>query len=408
MTIDGTPDKPEPDVRRGSERRWVLTNRRNLIEFVSGMVIRPVEALTKYYTDPLELTPGAVPVLTTPVPDELVELAESNGPDVCFPVLIELPEKHPKRVPAVCLTRPLILHFRTEHERDEVLARSYDNADLTGTDSHVSPHLFTGGRPFRTGPGLRRRKPMAAENYERLDRFLGALTVAAMACGDDGQLGEAEQVFSRTTLLPGGAEWFPVLRDWLNDKPGDTSAESALFRSAANVFGSSDPTRVMGRTEALAAIREKTEPSSQLDGEENQNLNRQLDMVEAVFRGDRPFDTFNDGGSTAVKAILFALLEQNPSQLCSEATRRNATGDVLAGAAALCGLLYGRRRISVGERDDHYDVFLADLETQLIIHRLTAPGPVARTRATLVRLAISLRARSKRRDTSEQVEGSHT
>jgi len=248
MTVEGTPDKPEPDVRRGSERRWVLTNRRNLIEFVSGMVIRPVEALTKYYTDPLELTPGAVPVLTTPVPDELVELAESSGPDVCFPVLIELPEKHPKRVPAVCLTRPLILHFRTEYERDEVLARSYDNADLTGTDSHVSPHLFTGGRPFRTGPGLRRRKPMAAENYERLDRFLGALTVVAMACGSDGELGEAEQVFSRTTLLPGGAEWFPVLRDWLNDKPGDSSAESVLFRSAVNVFGSSDPTRAMGRT----------------------------------------------------------------------------------------------------------------------------------------------------------------
>ena len=242
---------------------------------------------------------------------------------------------------------------------------------------------------------------MAAENYERLDRFLGALTVVAMACGSDGELGEAEQVFSRTTLLPGGAEWFPLLRDWLNDKPGDSSAESVLFRSAVNVFGSSDPTRVMGRTEVLAAIREKTEPAGQLDGEENQNLDQQLDMVEAVFRGDRPFDTFKDGGSTAVKAILFALLEQNPSQLCSEATRRNATGDVLAGAAALCGLLHGRRRISVGERDGHYDVFLADLETQLIIHRLTAPGPVARTRASFMRLADSLRARSEKRDTSE-------
>ena len=401
MTIDGVPDRPESDVRRGSERRWVLTNRRNLIEFVSGMVIRPVEALTKYYTDPLELTPGAVPVLTTPAPDELVELAESSAPDICFPVLIELPEKHPKRVPAVCLARPLVLHFRTEHERDEVLARSWDNADLTGTDSHVSPHLFTGGRPFRTGTGLRRRKPMPAENYERLDRFLGALTVLGMACGDDGQLDGAEQVFSRTTLIPGGAEWFPVLRDWLNDKPGDTSAESALFRSAVNVFGSSDSTRVMGRTEVLAAIREKTEPAGQSDGGENQNLDRQLDMVEAVFRGDREFDTFKDGGSTAVKAILFALLDQNPSQLCSEATRRNATDNVLAGAAALCGLLHGRRRISVGERDGHYDVFLADLETQLIIHRLTAPGPVAKTRASFVRLAISLRARSEKRDTSE-------
>ena len=219
---------------------------------------------------------------------------------------------------------------------------------------------------------------MPAENYERLDRFLGALTVLEMACGADGQLGEAEQVFSRTALLSEGAEWFPILRDWLNDKPSDTSAESALFRSAVNVFGSSDPTRVMGRTEILAAIREKTEPSIQSDGGENQKLDRQLDMVEAVFRGDREFDTFKDGGSTAVKAILFALLDQNPGQLCSEATRRNATGDVLACAAALCGLLHGRRRISVGERDIHYDAFLADLETHLIIHRLAAPGLIAR------------------------------
>lgn len=408
MTVDGTPDKPEPDVERGSERRWVLTNRRNLIEFVSGMVIRPVEALSKYYTDPLELTPSVVPVLTTPVPDELVELAESSAPDICFPVLIELPEKYPKRVPAVCLTRPLVLHFRTERERDEVLARSWDNADLTGTDSHVSPDLFTGSRPFRTGAGLRWRKPMAAEDYERLDRFLGALTVTAMACGSDGQLGEAEQVFSRTALLPGGAEWFPALRDWLNDKPGGTSAELTLFRSAVNVFGSSDPTRAMGRTEVLAAIREESELSDQLDGEEIQNLGRQLDMVESVFRGDREFDTFKDGGSAAVKAILFALLEQNPSKLCSEATRRNATGDVLAGAAALCGLLHGRRRISVGERDDRYDTFLADVETQLIVSRLIAPGRVAQAWASIMRLADCLRARPKRRDTSERVEGINT
>jgi len=147
----------------------------------------------------------------------------------------------------------------------------------------------------------------------------------------------------------------------------------------------------MGRTEVLATIREKTEPASQSDGGENQNLDRQLDMVEEVFRGDRDFESFNEGGSSAVKAILFALLEQNPSQLCSEATRRNATGDVLAGAAALCGLLHGRRRISVGERDSHYDAFLADLEAQLIVHRLTAPGPVARIRSAVVRLVANLK-----------------
>ena len=384
MTTDDTPGASQPAGESEAARRvWILTNRRNLIEFVSGMVIRPVEALTKYYPDPLQLTPGAVPVLTAPVPDELVTLALSSEPEFCFPVLIELPEKRPKRVPAVRLLRPLVLHFRTEDERDEVLARSYDNADLTGSESHVSPHLFTGGRPSNPRPGLRRRKPLETRSYERLDRFLGALTVLAVACGTEAELTNPEEVFSRETLTSGGAAWFAVLRDWLLDGPGDPAPESVLFRSAVDVFGSSDPDKAMGRAEVLVAIRQDAEWSDCEDGEEKQNLDRQLDMVEEVFCGDRDFESFKDGGSSAVKAILFALLDQKPGKLCSDATRLNATGDVLAGAAVLCGLLHGRRRIALGQRDDRYDAFLANVETQLIIRRLAPPGPVARARAAL-------------------------
>jgi hypothetical protein len=54
------------------------------------------------------------------------------------------------------------------------------------------------------------------------------------------------------------------------------------------------------------------------------------------------------------------------------------------------------------------DAFLANLETQLVVHRLTVPGPVARTRASFMRLANSLRGRLRMRYTSEQTEGSHT
>ncbi len=397
MTTDDTSPAPQRDTESEAERRaWVLTNRRNLIEFISGMVIRPVEALTKYYPDPLQLTPGAVPVLTAPVPDELVALAQSSEPEFSHPVLIELPEKHPKRVPAVRLPRPLVLHFRTEREREEVLARSYDNADLTGTQSHVSPHLFTGGASFNPRRGLRRRKPLETGIYERLDRFLGALTVLAMACGTEGQLADAGEVFSRTTLLPGGGEWFTELRDWLLDAPGDSAAESVLFRSAVNVFGRSDPTRAMGRLEVLAAIRQDAELADDGEDQEAHELNRQLDMVEKVFRGEREFESFNEGGSSAVKAILFALLDQRPDQLCSDAARVNATGDVLAGAAVLCGLFQGRRRLALGLRDDRYDAFLADIETRMIIHRLAAPGPLTKAKAALINFVTGLRGRMGR------------
>ncbi len=397
MTTDDMSPAPQRDTESEAERRaWVLTNRRNLIEFISGMVIRPVEALTKYYPDPLLLTPGAVPVLTTPVPDELVTLAQSSEPEFCYPVLIELPENHPKRVPAVRLSRPLILHFRTESEREEVLARSYDNADFTGTQSHVSPHLFTGCGPFNPRQGLRWRKPLETGIYDQLDRFLGALTVLAMGCGTEGQLADAGEVFSRTTLLPGGGEWFAVLRDWLLDAPGDLAAESVLFRSAVNVFGRLDPTRAMGRSEVLAAIRQDAELADDGEDQEAHELNRQLDMVEKVFRGEREFESFNEGGSSAVKAILFALLDQRPDQLCSDAARVNATGDVLAGAAVLCGLFQGRRRLALGLRDDRYDAFLADIETRMIIHRLAAPGPLTKAKAALINFVTGLRGRMGR------------
>ena len=352
-------------------RRWVLTNRRNLIEFISGSVVRPVEAIEKYYPDPLQLTPGEVPILTVPVPDDLVSLSMSVDPEMNFPVLIELPGDMPERVPALLLPSPPVIHFRSEHEKGEVLARTYENADLADANSRVSPELFSGGEAVELGAAPESGKTLGTDQYDRLDRFLGAVSLLAVTADAAGMdliveiLGAGEST---------GREWLTELRAWLLDAPGSPSGEAGLFRSALEVLGTGRAP--IGGTEALTAIREKAGIPGSGGGETGDEIGSQLDRALAILSNEEAAPPFKDGGSPVPQAILYALQNSTkPGGLSAHAVERNAKGDLLAGAAVLCGVLHGRRRLPLDERDAGFDLFLAGLETELIAGHLQEPTP---------------------------------
>ncbi len=371
VEADAPPETPPDAPPDHAGRRWVLTNRRNLIEFISGSVVRPVEAIEKYYPDPLQLTPGEVPILTVPVPDDLVSLSMTVDPEMNFPVLIELPGDMPERVPALLLPSPPVIHFRSEHEMGEVLARTYENADLADADSRVSPELFSAGEAVELGAAPESGKTLGTDQYDRLDRFLGAVSLLAVTADTAGMdpiveiLGAGE---------PAGREWLAELRSWLLGVPGSPSGEAVLFRSALEVFGMGRAP--IGGAEALTAIRERAGmPGSGAD-ETGGELASQLDRALAILSNEAAAPSFRDGGSPVPQAILYALQNnKKPGGLRVHAVERNAKGDLLAGAAILCGVLHGRRRLALDERDSGFDLFLAGLETELIAGHLQEPTP---------------------------------
>ena len=367
VEADAPPDAPP----NHAGRRWVLTNRRNLIEFISGSVVRPVEAIEKYYPDPLQLTPGEIPILTVPVPDDLVTLSMTVDPEMNFPVLIELPQDMPERVPALLLPSPPVIHFRSEHEMGEVLARTYENADLADADSRVSPELFSAGEAVELGATPESGKTLGTDQYDRLDRFLGAVSLLAVTADTAGMdpiveiLGAGEST---------GREWLAELRAWLLDAPGSPSGEAELFRSALEVFGTERPP--IGGAEALTAIRERAGAPGSGGDETGDELGSQLDRAMAILSNEEAAPPFKDGGSPVPQAILYALQNSTkPGGLRVHAAERNAKGDLLAGAAVLCGVLHGRRRLALDERDAGFDLFLAGLETELISGHLQEPTP---------------------------------
>ena len=140
------------------------------------------------------------------------------------------------------------------------------------------------------------------------------------------------------------------------------------------MFGTERPP--IGGAEALTAIREKAGIPGSGGDETGGELGSHLDRAMAILSNEEAAPPFKDGGSPVPQAILYALQNSTkPGGLRVHAAERNAKGDLLAGAAVLCGVLHGRRRLALDERDAGFDLFLAGLETELISGHLQEPTP---------------------------------
>ena len=73
------------------EHRWVfLTNRQNLLQVLSSGLVAPAFAYEKYYEDLLRFAPAHVPLVSTPLGQELTDLVSPKDSPAQFPVAIEI------------------------------------------------------------------------------------------------------------------------------------------------------------------------------------------------------------------------------------------------------------------------------------------------------------------------------
>ena len=183
------------------EHRWVfLTNRQNLLQVLSSGLVAPAFAYEKYYEDLLRFAPAHVPLVSTPLGQELTDLVSPKDSPAQFPVAIEISSEWLQSandnivggleasrgerllfldglIPSTAIT---CVHFRSAAERDEHIARPYANVNHEAWDLHVTEGIFIEAEEPKVEPGgFLETNPTpstdsARVNYIATDSFTGA------------------------------------------------------------------------------------------------------------------------------------------------------------------------------------------------------------------------------------------
>ena len=396
-----------------------LTNRHNLLEFLSSGMIVPQGAIPKYYGDLLALMPGRIPLLRGPVDQSLVDVVTSEDA-TAYPVLLEL---DPDTIDlssaagltgralkslrdhnaqswapsgAIPLTAVRQTHFRSQKELDEHVAREYENVpDLIAPT--VTPDLFGEGAvqlDELTGL-LKTAGPQdggLVASLDRADRISGARVGAiAAAPANVAILREVMQLVARRAEESPGAPFRKLLRLFARPagrpssqpvlpgyfsaaladrRPENPGPDGMLFAAAVNVLSGMDRTSSWRPIEVVQGV-ESTLEEMNPSAEDAAEFRQSLKAIRGILNNERDFKPFSDKGLISAKALLMVLLRPDVDRLLDWPSDESGADDtVQIAACALAGLLRGRKRMPLTLRPDGLDAYL----TSLIVWDLADDG----------------------------------
>ena len=338
----------------------VLTNRWNLIEFLSRRLIVPSDSISKYYDDLLRYVPGRVPIVSAPASDELVS-AVSGDDEVVFPVFLELkPRWEPGTTTAVPFDDVISIHFRTDRDLEEHKARKFSNVGIS-PPLVVTPQIFAGGAQTLAdiGEGQPRTRKRQTVALQRASAWSGALIVGLAAVVSDANVESA----SALARLLDGRPWgrlkaashlraLTPMRSGRPPRPG-RDLESCLFSHIIERFAADglpgDPVEFVRSLPDQVDIDERSA--------------RALGKICAILDGEVEFKPFRRTGSPVAKGLLVALLRRNPERLqpwATDVARADPVSALTAGA--LLGVAAGRHTLPNHMRTPELDLALANVE----------------------------------------------
>jgi hypothetical protein len=338
----------------------VLTNRWNLIEFLSRRMIVPSDAITKYYEDLLHHVPGRVPIVSAPVSDELLS-AVSGDDAVVFPVFLELTAGwEPGTTTAIPLADITAIHFRTGRDLEEHRARKFSNVG-DSPPLKVTPDLFRGGD--QTLAHIAERPPKTRKRQATALRWAsswsGAVVVGLTGVDTDANA-DASAALAR--LLDGrpwgrlkAAAHLGALTSLRSGRPprAGKDLESRLFSYIAERFATDGlPGDALGFVRALPEHIE-------IDDRTAAAFKKICDILD----GEIEFRPFRRTGSPVAKGLLIALLRGKPERLqpwATEVAHADPVSTLTAGV--LLGLAAGRHTLPEDMRVPPLDLALANVE----------------------------------------------
>jgi hypothetical protein len=371
---------------------FFVTNRYNLLEFLSSGYVLPAVGIPKYYADLLAYAPGRVPLVRGPVGESIAAEVSREDP-MAFPVALELAPSvaslisapHLRRdgssssgkpddevvalAPAGLLTLSAVvrIHFRTQDELEEHRAREYENVRTENVELEASPRLFSGEAigADRLKEFLEALEPVdavTADFLDGLDRLNGARAMLVAAAAP-----RVDTLRAVAALLAGKAPNGDEVPSWvhsavLDQPPQTTTAGRRLFAAATEILRQEDRAAAWRPLEVLGRIEDSLS-STKMSKKDEGEISRNLRPIGAILRNERDFKPFGpDSGLASAKALLLALLRPDPVRLLGWDRRETGADDsVLLGAAVLVGLLRGHKKLPLDKRSVGLDRLLAEL-----------------------------------------------
>jgi hypothetical protein len=375
----------EPAQSSVDERTpWVVvTNRSNVLEWLSSSLTLPRAAYGKYYRDTLEFLNNGVPVVAAPVSRDLVAHAESEQATFC--VLAEIPADAVTTVDGrrfgllapTTLDVVRALHVESEDQRREFLARSFDNLDIGRIDVNVTPELFDGvdgvdAAQFRDEL-TRSAVEKPAIPWDAADRLGGARALALRAVSGD--VAHVRAVVSMLIgEMPKRTRRKPkAMRDWLAVTPAlrefapkKTSIfDERLFLAAAAVLLAGDRRDALDPSAVLGDVDRLLDSDSSIATADREHWRKARERIAGVIDGDSAFTRFRSEEPRTEKALLLALIRSEPHEVLAWGDEDiGAHNDDLLLAAVLVGLSAGRKTLSWKLRPAAIDLALAARELE--------------------------------------------
>jgi len=382
----------------------LLTNRFNLLEFLSSGFVKPIDTYVKSYADLGANCPAGIPLLLKTPPKEIV-VAMSEAEPIAFPVLLDIELALPIgpvllvdaaynvvetadftwETDAVCLVMQGVIpldrvrqvYFRNEQELREHELRQYDNIRAKSVLLYVAPERFDGPtiemERMLTAlteandrlPGLdlaRIRRAEAAGGallmVSGLANHLPGFTLADLVPALQALAGSTQHAESSEGSLARFLTQITDLTDHTaNEKAGAVGnldqAEALLFSIAlqelalvtASDFYNADCLEQI-RVKFLAELQNRGADASFVTG-----FAQLLEDAARVLGDQKTVDDFPREQSQVVTALLLFLMRNGPVQVVSWLNERfQVTPNVAMMMVALSGALYGRAQIPVDSR----------------------------------------------------------
>jgi len=235
------PDNHLDNVNAPTHRRWLPTNRFNLVAIQAGRLIRPLQGYRKYYSDVLDLKPGYVPLLRKLPAKDVFDYCARETPQA-WPVLLELdiPEIANDAIATAGMipaSRIIAVHCRTSRELEEIRQHEYENTAGYALPFQASPHLFSDETGERMDLNTLRKElsrlPAVMADSGAAMTAADRLTGGLLALADHGP---REAHFAQTLLTMASTGWpddemldeLAVLAGVLAGNPAQTTEERIL------------------------------------------------------------------------------------------------------------------------------------------------------------------------------------
>jgi len=367
----------------GDSPPWYLpAARNNVIGMLSAGLVMPARGLMKYYPDLLSLAPGRIILTSSGARREWFDVGEESRHDI--PALVQVHvqpvgeqiEYEGSLLVAVAgvipASRIAAVHFPSDRDADEFLARRYDNFNPDDVRINVAPDLFhddalPGRAEIRTWLSSLGEAPRpTTRDITAADSLGGALLMLSSCPGlSPDELRVRKVLLER--LLFASAEtsveevvWNALaVPEWLS---ADAEPDAVLLAATLTVLGRLAPTTRLGSRRVLADISEEVRSRSSEEA-----IGANLARVQSVLKAEtelRPLT--RRAGLRSAKSLLLFLLRPSPQDVLTWAQEMLGDPFAVLGAAVLSGFTSGARALPTEFRQREVSEAVANLQADRI------------------------------------------